>query len=136
VSSPGSVGITSPVDLTPYRDFIPKLAGASADFVRPYFNNPELMVETKSDATPVTAADRGAEAVLRQLINTKFPAHGIVGEEHGSENPDAEFVWVLDPIDGFGAPSSPCCIKANPCSVAFINRFSANSCSATAGRPR
>lgn len=98
--SPGSVGITFPVDLTLYRDFIPELAGASADFIRPYFNNPELVVETKSDATPVTAADRGAEAVLRQLINTKFPTHGIVGEEHGSENPDAEFVWVLDPIDG------------------------------------
>lgn len=88
------------MDLTPYRDFIPELAAASADFIRPYFNNPELVVETKSDATPVTAADRGAEAVLRRLIKAKFPAHGIVGEEHGSENADAEFVWVLDPIDG------------------------------------
>ena len=88
------------MDLTPYRDFIPELAGASADFIRPYFNNPDLVVETTSDATPVTAADRGAEEVLRKLINAKFPAHGIVGEEHGSENADAEFVWVLDPIDG------------------------------------
>ncbi|MCC6415120.1 MAG: histidinol-phosphatase, partial [Opitutaceae bacterium] len=88
------------MDLTPYRNFIPELAHASGDFIRPYFNNPALVVETKSDATPVTAADRGAEEVLRKLINKKFPAHGIVGEEHGSENADAEFVWVLDPIDG------------------------------------
>jgi histidinol phosphatase-like enzyme (inositol monophosphatase family) len=100
VSSADSTGITAHVDLTPYRDFLPELAAASADCIRPFFANPDLVVETKSDATPVTAADRGAEEVLRRLIKAKFPAHGIVGEEHGSENPDAEFVWVLDPIDG------------------------------------
>jgi len=88
------------VDLTPYRDFIPELTSASGDFIRPFFANPDLSVETKADATPVTAADRGAEEVLRKLINAKFPTHGIIGEEHGSENADAEFVWVLDPIDG------------------------------------
>ncbi|MBW7894151.1 MAG: histidinol-phosphatase [Opitutaceae bacterium] len=88
------------MDLSPYRAFLPELAAASGDFIRPFFNNPELAVETKADATPVTAADRGAEAVLRKLIKAKFPAHGIIGEEHGSENADAAFVWVLDPIDG------------------------------------
>lgn len=88
------------MDLSPYRAFLPELAAASGDFIRPFFNNPALAVETKADATPVTAADRGAEAVLRQLLKAKFPAHGLIGEEHGSENADAAFVWVLDPIDG------------------------------------
>jgi myo-inositol-1(or 4)-monophosphatase len=45
-------------------------------------------------------ADRDAEAAIRRLINETYPAHGIVGEEFGSERTDAEFVWVIDPIDG------------------------------------
>lgn len=77
-----------------------ELAERSGDFIRPHFGNPALTVETKSDASPVTAADRGAEELLRELIAKKFPSHGIIGEEFGSENADAEFVWVLDPIDG------------------------------------
>lgn len=93
-------GFYSPVDLTPYRNFLTELATASGEYIRPYFANPDLVVETKSDASPVTAADRGAEELLRSLINRKFPTHGIIGEELGSENETAEFVWVLDPIDG------------------------------------
>lgn len=57
-------------------------------------------IETKEDASPVTRADREAEAVMREQINATFPDHGILGEEHGAERIDAEFVWVLDPIDG------------------------------------
>lgn len=57
-------------------------------------------IETKDDASPVTRADREAEAVMREQINATFPDHGILGEEHGAERTDAEFVWVLDPIDG------------------------------------
>ena len=49
---------------------------------------------------PVTAADRAAETAMRALIKQHFPEHGIVGEEYGSERSDAEYVWVLDPIDG------------------------------------
>ena len=49
---------------------------------------------------PVTEADRASEAAMRQLIKRQFPAHGVVGEEYGAENDDAEFCWVLDPIDG------------------------------------
>jgi len=95
-----SVGKTPGVDLTPYRTFLTELASASGDFIRPYFANPDLKVETKADNTPVTMADKGAEELLRSLINKKFPDHGIIGEEHGNENEEAEFVWVLDPIDG------------------------------------
>jgi histidinol phosphatase-like enzyme (inositol monophosphatase family) len=88
------------MDLSPYRDFTIELARASGDFIRPLFGRPDLPVEVKSDLSPVTQADRGAEELLRRMINRKFPAHGIIGEELGSENPDAEFVWVLDPVDG------------------------------------
>jgi histidinol phosphatase-like enzyme (inositol monophosphatase family) len=88
------------VDLTPYRTFITELALRSGDFIRPHFANPALAVEIKSDDSPVTAADRGAEQLLRDLIAKKFPEHGIIGEEFGNDRPDAEFTWVLDPIDG------------------------------------
>lgn len=59
-----------------------------------------LEIEDKADLSPVTQADRECEAALRELIGAKFPNHGIFGEEFGAENADAEFVWVLDPIDG------------------------------------
>lgn len=95
-----SVGHLSGVDLTPYRSFLTELAHASGAFIRPHFGRLDLAVETKSDASPVTLADRGAEELMRGLIAKKFPAHGIIGEELGSDRPDAEFVWVLDPIDG------------------------------------
>jgi histidinol phosphatase-like enzyme (inositol monophosphatase family) len=49
---------------------------------------------------PVTQADRGAEAAIRALIAERYPDHGVIGEEYGDDRPDAEFVWVLDPIDG------------------------------------
>lgn len=72
------------------------MAGAAAmDVFRTGFD-----IETKDDASPVTRADREAEAVMREQINATFPDHGILGEEHGAERTDAEFVWVLDPIDG------------------------------------
>jgi myo-inositol-1(or 4)-monophosphatase len=88
------------MDLAPYHAFTVELARASGDFIRPLFGRRDLPVELKSDQTPVTHADRGAEELLRRMINQRFPAHGIIGEELGSENPDAEFVWVLDPVDG------------------------------------
>lgn len=88
------------MDLTPYRIFINQLVRESGDFIRPYFASDTLAVEHKSDDSPVTLADRGAEELLRRLINKAYPAHGIIGEELGSDRPDAEFVWVLDPIDG------------------------------------
>ena len=49
---------------------------------------------------PVTAADKGAEAAMRAAIAARFPDHGVIGEEQGEDRPDAEFVWVLDPVDG------------------------------------
>jgi len=88
------------MNLEPYRAFMIELAEKSGDFIRPLFASPGLSIEFKADTSPVTAADKGAEKLLRALIAKKFPAHGVIGEEFGNDRPEAEFVWVLDPIDG------------------------------------
>lgn len=67
--------------------------------ILPYFRRP-LAVEGKADESPVTAADRGAEVALREFLGQRFPDHGIWGEEFGPDRADAEWVWLLDPIDG------------------------------------
>jgi len=84
-----------------FASFVDELAAASGDTILPFFRT-SLAVETKQPGAfdPVTAADRAAENAMRALIRKNFPAHGIVGEEYGSERADAEYVWVLDPIDG------------------------------------
>jgi myo-inositol-1(or 4)-monophosphatase len=82
--------------------FIDELATVSGDAIKPFFRT-SLGVEDKSRGgafDPVTAADRAAELTMRTLIRQKFPTHGIIGEEFPPERADAEFVWVLDPIDG------------------------------------
>ncbi|WP_035053949.1 inositol monophosphatase family protein [Andreprevotia chitinilytica] len=76
-----------------------RLADASADVIRGYYRSP-LAIDDKSDASPVTQADREAERVMRELINMARPGDGIIGEEWGDENTDADWVWVLDPVDG------------------------------------
>lgn len=82
------------------RPFIGRLAEVSGTVIRDYFMRAELAVEYKKDASPVTLADRGAEQVMRDLIKRQYPSHGVIAEEFGNENEDAEWVWVLDPIDG------------------------------------
>jgi inositol-phosphate phosphatase / L-galactose 1-phosphate phosphatase / histidinol-phosphatase len=75
------------------------LADAAGAVIRPYFRT-ALTVEDKPDLSPVTVADRAAEEAMRRMIESRFPGHGIIGEEFGRVREDAEFVWVLDPIDG------------------------------------
>lgn len=85
-----------------FEAFIGRLATASGETILPFFRT-SLSIDNKSaahDFDPVTEADRAGEAVMRRLIKANFPQHGIVGEEFGSEHEDAEYVWVLDPIDG------------------------------------
>lgn len=82
-----------------YLEFARQLAAAAAAVTRSYFRQ-SPPISAKSDASPVTAADREAEQAMRALINRHYPAHGVIGEEHAREHSDAEFVWVLDPIDG------------------------------------
>ena len=85
-----------------FSAFIGRLATTSGETILPFFRT-SLSIENKSvghDFDPVTEADRAAEAVMRRLIKAVFPQHGIIGEEFGNEREDAEYVWVLDPIDG------------------------------------
>ena len=84
-----------------FTSFVDHLATASGDTILPFFRT-ALAVENKKAGgfDPVTAADRAAENAMRALIRKNFPVHGILGEEYGSERADAEYVWVLDPIDG------------------------------------
>lgn len=79
--------------------FAKQLADASAEVIRHWFRA-GYEVELKEDQSPVTIADRSAEARMRSMIQREFPHHGIQGEEYGCLNPDAEYQWVLDPIDG------------------------------------
>jgi myo-inositol-1(or 4)-monophosphatase len=90
------------VTVIDFKAFIGQLATSSGETILPFFRT-SLSIDNKStahDFDPVTEADRAAEAVMRRLIKASFPQHGIVGEEFGSEREDAEYVWVLDPIDG------------------------------------
>jgi myo-inositol-1(or 4)-monophosphatase len=85
-----------------FAAFVDELATLSGDTILPFFRT-ALSIENKGhpgNFDPVTAADRAADTVMRALIRRHFPDHGIIGEEFGAERPDADYVWVLDPIDG------------------------------------
>lgn len=88
-----------PID---FSTFVNELATLSGQAILPFFRT-ALAADDKSHGgafDPVTEADRAGEAAMRQLIRRTFPTHGIVGEEFGIDGGDAEYVWVLDPIDG------------------------------------
>jgi inositol-phosphate phosphatase / L-galactose 1-phosphate phosphatase / histidinol-phosphatase len=76
-----------------------RLADAAGAAIRPYWRG-DIGLESKEDATPVTLADRAAEAAMRQILSAERAADGIIGEEYGNERPTAARQWVLDPIDG------------------------------------
>jgi len=76
-----------------------QLADAARAAALPHFGEP-LVMHKKDDDSPVTRADREAEQAMRELLRELAPEHGVIGEEFGARNEDAEFVWVLDPIDG------------------------------------
>ena len=91
------------------REFVPfahALIGIAFATIRPYFMSGTAVV-TKSDASPVTLADRNAESAMRSLIERRYPDHGIVGEEHGTKA-GARYRWVLDPVDGTRAFITHC----------------------------
>jgi histidinol-phosphatase len=74
-------------------------ARAAAEVVRRYYQS-NLAVTIKADKTPVTEADVETERVIRGIIEARFPGHGFYGEETGSRALDAEYLWLVDPIDG------------------------------------
>jgi histidinol phosphatase-like enzyme (inositol monophosphatase family) len=82
--------------------FAIELNRAAASVILPLFRADHGLVD-KGGAKgfdPVTEADRGAERAIRALIAEHYPDHGVIGEEYGEDRPEAEFVWVLDPVDG------------------------------------
>ncbi len=90
--------------LNAFEDVAIELARAAGASILPLFRA-DHGLEDKGAARgqafdPVTAADRGAEAAIRQVLAERFPDHGVLGEEYGADRVEAEFVWVLDPIDG------------------------------------
>ena len=80
-------------------DLACRLADAAGPILRRYFRS-SFTIEFKDNDSPVAAADREAEAAMRAIIAAECPDHGIIGEELGGEHTDAEYVWVLDPLDG------------------------------------
>jgi myo-inositol-1(or 4)-monophosphatase len=84
-----------------FSAFVNELASLSGETILPFFRT-ALSVTDKGNGQfdPVTAADHAAENAMRALIRQTFPEHGVIGEEFASDRADAEYVWVLDPIDG------------------------------------
>ena len=74
-------------------------ANSAAEVIRHYYRD-GVEVSMKPDATPVTRADIESEEVIRRAITAAFPDHGFYGEETGSRGLDAEYLWLVDPIDG------------------------------------
>lgn len=100
-----SVALTRAED----REFVPfmhELIGIAFATIRGFFMSGTAVV-TKGDSSPVTLADRNAEAAMRRLIEARYPRHAVIGEEHGTR-PGERYRWVLDPIDGTRAFITHC----------------------------
>ena len=82
-----------------FIDFAHSLAERTGEIIRRNYRMP-VTVTHKPDASPVTDVDREAETAIRELVRARYPGHGVIGEEFGADRPDADYVWVVDPIDG------------------------------------
>ena len=76
-----------------------RAAEAAAQISRAYYAG-NFTVKIKADMTPVTQADVECEEKIREIIQTEFPPHGFFGEETGQTQSDADYLWLVDPIDG------------------------------------
>lgn len=100
------------VDFPALEEMLHELADRSGDAIMPYFRT-DLQIDEKDGKgmyDPVTVADRSAEEVMRAHVADRFPEHGIIGEEFGAHNENADLCWIFDPIDGtrafiIGAPT-------------------------------
>lgn len=88
--------LLAPEELIPFAE---QLATVSGEIVRRYYRK-DIPFEVKGDMSPVTLADQEIERSLRALIHNRHPDHGVIGEEFGAANPEAEYQWIIDPIDG------------------------------------
>ena len=90
----------TPTELSQRLEFALAVSREAEKLILGYYMTPDLVVDQKRDRTPVTAADRGAEELIRDRIARRFPDDGVFGEEFG-ETPGRNAVrWVLDPVDG------------------------------------
>jgi len=85
--------------LSPFLATALDAAHAAAAVIRRYYQR-NLDVVIKADKSPVTVADVETEQAIRKLISERFPTHGFYGEETGQSALDAEYLWLVDPIDG------------------------------------
>ena len=99
-------GLLSGAEQHEFIPFVHRLIGSAFATIRPYFLQP-LAVESKTDRSPVTQADRQTELALRRLIDERYPHHALRGEEYGQRT-GGPYRWVLDPIDGTRAFISNC----------------------------
>lgn len=86
-------------ELAELLDIARRAAVVAGDIIMPLYES-GTSVELKSDRTPVTAADRGAETAIREFLARECPTHGVLGEEFGETPGDGRYRWILDPIDG------------------------------------
>ena len=91
--------MTRSISTHTFLDFAVDAAWRAGRLTLSHFQT-QLEVEWKADDSPVTMADRGAEELLRRLIEDRFPRHAIVGEEFGEADKDSIYRWIIDPIDG------------------------------------
>jgi len=92
----------SAAELSELTQFAEELADLSGKTILPHFRERIAVHNKLGDAgfDPVTEADRAAEDVIRARVRERYPAHGVMGEEHGAERGSSPLTWVIDPIDG------------------------------------
>jgi myo-inositol-1(or 4)-monophosphatase len=106
---PTAVTFSAPISAAERREFVPfmhLLIGTAMAVIQPLFLR-GTAVSVKADRSPVTAADRGAEAAMRREIARRYPDHGVVGEEFGVRE-GRRYRWILDPVDGTRAFITHC----------------------------
>ena len=85
--------------MSPFLTTALAAARAADAIVRAHYRK-GFEVRIKADATPVTEVDEAAEAAVKAVLIAAFPDHGFYGEEGGKHNAEAEYLWLVDPIDG------------------------------------
>ena len=97
--TPSGCGL-DPTEYLARIEFAMELANIASEVTLKFFRTSAYQVERKSDRSPVTAADKGAEQAVREAIAKRYPKDSLLGEEFGSIGGSNDFEWIIDPIDG------------------------------------